>query len=67
MHLVIAGTLRLNGATVSADGGSGWGSHTGGGGAGGSIWISASRVLGYGFISANGGAGPFGAGAEAGV
>ncbi len=64
LHIVLSGTLTLNGS-VSADGGGGSGSYNqslcgpggGGGGAGGSVNIVAGTVSGTtGQISANGGA-----------
>ncbi len=61
MHIMITGTLTLNGI-MSADGANGAGGHIqyayggSGGGSGGSIWITAGTLAGAGKISAAGGA-----------
>ncbi len=57
-HLIIGGTLTVDGS-VRSDGGMGvgGGDTSGGGGSGGSIWIEALALNGSGKISANGGAG----------
>jgi hypothetical protein len=58
VHLVVSGTLTLDGIIV-ADGRDGLGSssHDNGGGAGGSIWLEVSTLAGVGTLRANGGAG----------
>jgi hypothetical protein len=54
VHLEVTETLTMNGK-ISAAGGNG--SADSGGGAGGSLWISAGSLIGSGVISANGGSG----------
>ncbi|HNQ90059.1 MAG TPA: Ig-like domain-containing protein, partial [Verrucomicrobiota bacterium] len=55
VHLVVSGTLTLDG-TISADGGAGVGGEQGGG-SGGSVWLEADVIAGSGNVTANGGAG----------
>lgn len=55
VRLVVGGTLQLDG-TLSADGTPAWYDNQGGG-AGGSIWITADKLAGTGLVSANGGNG----------
>jgi hypothetical protein len=55
IRLEVAGTLTVNGS-VSANGGAAAFPNTGGG-AGGSVWLSADTLAGNGLIAANGGAG----------
>lgn len=57
VRLQVGGTLALDGL-ITADGG-GVGDTRSGGGAGGSIWISAKAVSGGGAITANGGNGNY--------
>ena len=54
IQLIISDTLNLIG-TVTANGG--YGDSYGGGGAGGSIFVNTSNLIGSGSLSANGGAG----------
>ncbi|HXG37191.1 MAG TPA: T9SS type A sorting domain-containing protein [Bacteroidota bacterium] len=63
LRILCGGTVRVNGA-IRADGASGSGDISGldegtGGGAGGSIWLSASSLAGSGIISASGGDGRY--------
>jgi hypothetical protein len=55
VHLVVGGTLNVNGG-ILANGNPGTQEQSGGG-SGGSIWISAASIGGTGAIQANGGAG----------
>jgi RHS repeat-associated protein len=57
-HLIVSGTLTVNG-TLSANGaaGCGCGFYGPGGGAGGSIWIQAGTLTGTGLVRADGGTG----------
>ncbi len=55
IHLLVSGTLQLDG-TISVDGGSST-QYERGGGAGGSIWVEAASFTGTGLIRANGGNG----------
>ncbi len=63
MRLIVNGELILNG-TISANGSAGqtnWeNGYAGGGGAGGSIWITAAALSGSGKVQANGGQGGYG-------
>lgn len=52
----VAGTITING-TVSANGGSGVAAKQGGGGSGGSLWLSCNQLAGSGLVSADGGTG----------
>jgi hypothetical protein len=62
IRLIVNGELILNG-TISANGGAGqtnWESgYAGGGGAGGSIWITAAALSGSGKVQASGGRGGY--------
>ncbi|MDB6121365.1 MAG: hypothetical protein JWQ71_358 [Pedosphaera sp.] len=55
VHMTVIGALTNNGR-ISADGGAGTSSGSGGG-SGGSVWLSVGSIAGTGSISANGGAG----------
>jgi hypothetical protein len=55
LRISVGGTLNVNG-NISANGNSGWQDDSGGG-AGGSIWITANTLAGTGNISASGGDG----------
>jgi hypothetical protein len=55
IHLVVGGTLRLDGA-ILAEGGPGLYYNLAGGGAGGSITLAVGTLSGFGVLSANGGA-----------
>lgn len=55
MHLIVSGTLTVNGR-ISANGVDGYLDGSGGG-SGGSIWISTKTLAGIGSLSANGGMG----------
>lgn len=57
IRLAVAGSLLLGGL-ISADGSDGWQDDSGGG-AGGSIWISARKFTGAGELAARGGDGDF--------
>ena len=57
IRLSVGGTLTVNG-NVSANGDYGWQDNSGGG-AGGSLWISATTLAGLGTLSAAGGNGDF--------
>lgn len=57
IHLIVNGTLQMDGV-ISANGGSGSGLG-GGGGAGGSVWLAPGAITGAGIISANGGNGAY--------
>ncbi|MGH7954082.1 MAG: hypothetical protein ACREFE_19475, partial [Limisphaerales bacterium] len=57
LHLIVGGALDVNGR-ISANG-TGWQISGAGGGAGGSLWLSAATLSGSGTISANGGNGEF--------
>jgi hypothetical protein len=65
IRLIVGGTLNVDG-NLSANGNPGLQDDSGGG-AGGSIWVTADTLSGSGFVSANGGAGElFGGGGGAG-
>ncbi len=55
LHLIVSGTLDLNGI-INADGAPAL-SQGCGGGSGGALWLNAGRISGAGSISANGGSG----------
>jgi hypothetical protein len=55
LRISVGGTLNVNG-NISANGNSGWQDDSGGG-AGGSVWITANTLAGTGNISASGGDG----------
>ena len=55
VKLVVGGTLQINGS-ISVNGADATNSRAGGG-AGGSVWLSATTITGNGSISANGGVG----------
>lgn len=55
IRLVVGGVLTVDGS-VASDGTSAWYNNQGGG-AGGSVWITAAKLAGAGSISANGGIG----------
>ena len=60
LHLTVSGTLAVDGV-FSADGLPANG-QAAGGGSGGSLWVSATKLTGAGLISANGGSGDLPAG-----
>ncbi len=68
IQLSVGGTLQVDGA-IAADGGAmiyNGSVYYAGGGAGGSVWLSAGTLTGSGLISANGGAGGGGGGGGSG-